>query len=260
MPTKDQCFGAGKKPAPLHSMGNHPRRQRAARIMGTPLALAGALAGVSLAGCDGTPTAGQVTVVAGEQHLTFSPAPPPSGTPVPTPPTVAFTAQAFEGGGETEEIEFRAGPMSLTVDGIRLEQIGGSDEFEVLSDDCTRKVLAPGEACHIQVRFNPLTTGVRDAELVLMLGSRAPAVELSLEGRGVTTLSPSPTASPSPTPTPTTATPTPTPTQTTPTPTPTATDPSTATAPPTEPTPTPTSTETDENPDSPTPSPIALEP
>jgi hypothetical protein len=93
------------------------------------------------------------------------------------PVTVGTTSPA-------QRFEVRnSGAIDLHVGALRL---AGSDpgEFDMASDECSARVLAPGATCAAKVVFVPSTSGDRSAVLVVPSDADAGPDHVSLSGRG----------------------------------------------------------------------------
>jgi hypothetical protein len=110
----------------------------------------------------------------------------------PNPVDFGVVAVGSEGG--TREIEVvNAGNWP---GGVFIAVISGGavGSFQLLDENCTNRLIAPGEGCTAQVRFRPISTGVKKATLSLF-GESDGGSQVTLTGVGA---APDPAPAPSP--------------------------------------------------------------
>ncbi|MEV6496604.1 choice-of-anchor D domain-containing protein [Streptomyces prunicolor] len=162
-------------------------------------------------------TAGAVAMVAAVKGMVVGPPPPTTSSVDTVTPGTAHPTDAHP--TETESTEKRKTPsadstpealgftdtptgtrsdpntLTLTSTGaaplnVFKATLGGGEpqDFEIATDACSSKELAPGEECRIEVVFRPMTTGRREAVLTIPDNSpgRVRKVQLSGNGTGTT--------------------------------------------------------------------------
>jgi len=81
------------------------------------------------------------------------------------------------------------GISGVTISEIKLKQTG--EEFKILEDKCSSKVLSPNENCHISVEFSPISIGMKSAEITVASDDdENKSISIALKGEGVESQTP----------------------------------------------------------------------
>jgi hypothetical protein len=132
---------------------------------------------------------GRVLVAGGDAGGTaelYTPAPPVPAAPLalPVPAALAFGPAAAGGPGLVRLVTVaNTGTAALRPAGAGVAGPGAAD-FTVEVDGCAGRVVAPGAACRLAVRFRPAAVGAREATLALA-GDAPGAPGVPLAGEGV---------------------------------------------------------------------------
>jgi hypothetical protein len=80
-------------------------------------------------------------------------------------------------------------PVTIATVGV-----GGSEsaDFSVTGGNCAGRTLAPGETCEAQVSFDPIATGLHEAQLQATLTGTSQTIDLPLTGTGAPASEPEP--------------------------------------------------------------------
>jgi hypothetical protein len=118
----------------------------------------------------------------------------PFGPVAPSPAGVTFdhTPVTVVTGSRTVKLT-NGGASSVSVDGVAITGAEAGN-FQTSDDTCNGAALAPGEACHVGVRFAPASMGTHRAVLEFREGGGASAQRVALLGTGLSPVVPDPSA------------------------------------------------------------------
>jgi hypothetical protein len=102
------------------------------------------------------------------------------------PTSLAFGNQTVGGSTTAQTVTFtNIGAANVTVESASI--VGTNpDEFEIVLDSCSGQTLIPAGACQVQGVFSPESTGLKNADLLVVSDDVAnPFVSVDLSGTGI---------------------------------------------------------------------------
>ena len=103
-----------------------------------------------------------------------------------TPTELTFPATPTGSRSETQSVTLtNAGDGPLTVHSVRTAALGSSSPFEIMAHDCTGRSLGVGEACTVDIAFQPDTAGGVTGELTFAHDAPGSPHIVALSGQGL---------------------------------------------------------------------------